>query len=221
MLTALAVETFRKAWWPIAMDAMHGEDGPKTFRTIARFYLGFGAAGVVYLTFLSPWLVSTFAAPAYVSAWPIVGILAWQSLFYGFYMVASGGIWKAEKTWLAPIIMAVAAFLNLGLNFLWVPAYGGKGAALATSTTFGFWCILTLIVSQRLWRVPFQFWIMSCQILLGVVLTVWLLISLPDTHFFTIIFIAVHAAVLILFLSSADTRLMKRFLGDLVTKWKD
>jgi O-antigen/teichoic acid export membrane protein len=221
ILTALAVETFRKAWWPIAMDAMHGEDGPETFRTIARFYLGFGAAGVVYLTFLSPWLVSTFAAPAYVSAWPIVGILAWQSLFYGFYMVASGGIWKAEKTWLAPIIMAVAAFLNLGLNFLWVPAYGGKGAALATSITFGVWCILTLFVSQRLWRVPFQFWIMSCQILLGVVLTVWLLISSTGTHSFAITFIAVHAAVLILFLSSADTRLMKRFLGDLVTKWKD
>ena len=28
MLIALSVEIFRKAWWPIAMDAMHGDDGP-------------------------------------------------------------------------------------------------------------------------------------------------------------------------------------------------
>jgi O-antigen/teichoic acid export membrane protein len=166
-------------------------------------------------------LVSTFAAPAYVSAWPIVGILAWQSLFYGFYLVASGGIWKAEKTWLAPIIMGVAALINLGLNFLWVPAYGGKGAALATSITFGAWCLFTLFVSQRLWRVPFQFWIMAFQILLGVVVTVWLLMLSAGTHAFAITFIAVHIVVLLLFLSSVDTSRMKKFLGDLATKWND
>ena len=39
MLIALAVEIFRKAWWPIAMDAMHGDDGPGVFRMISRLYL--------------------------------------------------------------------------------------------------------------------------------------------------------------------------------------
>ena len=54
MLMALAVDTFRKAWWPIAMDAMHSSDGPETFRMIARLYMGLGTAAVVILTLVSP-----------------------------------------------------------------------------------------------------------------------------------------------------------------------
>ena len=68
---------------------------------------------------------------------------------------------------------------------------------------------------------PFQFWIMSFQILLGVVVTVWLLMLSAGTDSFAITFIAVHIVVLLLFLSSADTSLMKKFLGDLATKWND
>ena len=40
MLMVLAVDTFRKAWWPIAMDAMHSSDGPEIFRVISRLYMG-------------------------------------------------------------------------------------------------------------------------------------------------------------------------------------
>ena len=31
MIITLAVETFRKAWWPIAMEAMHNSDGAEIF----------------------------------------------------------------------------------------------------------------------------------------------------------------------------------------------
>ena len=58
LIMAIAIETFRKAWWPIAMDAMHSHDGPETFRSIGRLFMGVGVASVVYLAFLSPWLVS-------------------------------------------------------------------------------------------------------------------------------------------------------------------
>ena len=99
MLMALVVDTFRKAWWPIAMDAMHSDDGPETFRMIARLYMGLGSAAVVILTFFSPWLVHWLTAPVYREVWPIVGILAWQALFYGFLPDRHpAGIWKAEKT---------------------------------------------------------------------------------------------------------------------------
>ena len=86
MLMLLAVETFRKAWWPIAMDAMHSEDGPETFRKLARLYVGLGSICIVVLCFISPLLLRWFTPPAYHEVWPIVCILAWQALLDGFFL---------------------------------------------------------------------------------------------------------------------------------------
>ena len=45
-----------KAWWPIAMDSMHSDDGRK-HSAVARLYMGIACAGVVGPTILSPRLV--------------------------------------------------------------------------------------------------------------------------------------------------------------------
>ena len=81
---ALAVETFRKAWWPISMDAMQSDDGPETFRMISRLYMGLGVAAVIILTLLSPWLVRLLTAPAFHSAWPICAFSHGRHCFMAF-----------------------------------------------------------------------------------------------------------------------------------------
>ena len=169
LLIALAVTTFRQAWWPIAMNAMHSPDGPELFRIIARLYLGLGSAGIVLLTAFSPLLVSWLTGPAFHSAYPIVGILAWHSMFYGFYLIGAAGIWKMEKTAWAPLLMGSAALLNIGLDAWLVPQYGGMGAAVGTSLSFLIWNIMTLIVSERLWPVGYTFRIFALQISIGAV----------------------------------------------------
>ncbi len=173
MLAVLVVTTFRQAWWPIAMDSMHSDDGPETFRMIARLYMGIACAGIVILTYLSPWLVQWLTGPEFHDAWPIVGILAWQAVFYGFFLIASAGIWKAEKTYLNLPLMGGCAIFGIILNWLLVPTYGGEGAALATAITYLVWVIATLVVSQRYWKVPFQMRIMFLQMVLAMVYVAW------------------------------------------------
>ena len=167
MLIGTAVTTFRKAWWPVAMDALQSEDGPALFRTIGRLYLGVGAAGIVFLTALSPLLVRCFTASAFHAAYPVVGVLAWYSLFYGFQLIAAGGIWKKEKTSWVPILMGTAALLNIALDAWLVPKHGAMGAALATSISFAIWNILTIIICERLWRVKYAYGILALQIIIG------------------------------------------------------
>jgi len=167
LLIGTVVTTFRKAWWPVAMDALQSEDGPVLFRAIARLYLGVGSAGIVFLTALSPLLVRCFTASAFHIAYPIVGVLAWYSIFYGFQLIAAGGIWKKEKTSWVPILMGTAALLNIGLNAFLVPEHGAMGAALATSISFMIWNILTIVISERLWRVEYAYGILALQISIG------------------------------------------------------
>jgi len=169
MLIAMAVTTFRQAWWPVAMDSMHSADGPALYRTMGRLYMGVASAGVVLLTALSPLLVRWLTPSAYFNAYPIVGILAWHSIFYGFYLIAAAGIWKAEKTIWAPFLMGATALLNIGLNVWLVPEYGGLGAALATSISFFIWNALTLIISEMLWKVEHNYGILLSQVSIGVI----------------------------------------------------
>ena len=203
MLMTLAVETFRKAWWPLAMDAMHSDDGPETFRLIARLYMGFGTAAIVILTFLSPWLVQWLTAPAYHDAWPIVGILAWQALIYGFFLIASAGIWKAEKTYLNLYLMGGAAVFGLLLNWLLVPDYGGLGAALSTSLTYFLWTVASILISERCWHVGYKLVLHLSQIGIAISISVLLIVDVLN-YWLSLSLVAM--ALLVLLASSLDIK---------------
>ncbi len=214
LIMALAIETFRTAWWPIAMDSMHSDDGPETFRMIAQLFLGLGVSAVVYLTFLAPWLVKWLTGPAFHNAWPIVGILAWQSLFYGFSLVCLAGIWRAEKTYIIVVLTAITGVLNLFLNYLWVPLFGGMGAALATAVSYLVWTILSLLISERYWKVQFPLGVMTGQIAVGVLAVAWLTWRVKDLMQSAIV---THVVVLLLLASafqySAWQKIFKRGRG--------
>ena len=149
------------------MDSIQSSDGLALLRTMSGLYLGLGCAGIVLLTALSPFLVRILTPFPFHAAYPIVGILAWQSMLYGFNLIVTVGIWKKEKTiWISMLMLAVA-LLNIILDALLVPVYGGIGAALATSTSFLVWNIFTLIISERLWPVGYRFRIFCLQIVMG------------------------------------------------------
>jgi O-antigen/teichoic acid export membrane protein len=176
-IIALVVGTFRMAWWPVAMDAMHGPEGTDLFKSIGRLYLGLGSAAVVLITALSPYLIRWLAPPEYFNAYPIIGTLSWFAIFYGFYLISSAGIWKAEKTAWAPLLMGIAAFLNIGLNYWLVPRYGALAAAATTSISFFVWNVLAIALSERLWRVGYDYGILLFQVSLGVATSCHILIA--------------------------------------------
>ncbi len=173
LIMSLAVQIFRRAWWPIALDSMHAGDGPETFRMISRLFVGIGSAAAVYVGFLAPFLINWFTGPGFDGSATIVGILAWQALFYGLYSVGSAGIWKSEKTYLNSVLMSISAVINLGLNYLLVPEYGGIGAAIGTVIAYFSWAISSIIVSEKLWWVGFPKVLLGGQIAVAVAVSVW------------------------------------------------
>jgi|GEM_PF-665259 len=203
LFMALGVEAFRTAWWPMATEAMHSDEGPRTFRMIARLFMGLGITAIVLLTALSPLLVQWFSAPAFHSAWPLVGVMAWQALLYGFFLIASAGIWKTEKTFLSLYLMGGAALLNILLNYLFVPDFGGMGAAVATVITYFFWIVISMILSERLWHVGYSIAILALQVVIGGVF-VSLFLMTYDFHNTLFWFCYSFASIVILLFISLD-----------------
>lgn len=211
MLMSVAVDTFRKAWWPIAMDAMHSDDALETFRMIARLYLGLACAAAVGLALLSPFLVPWLTGPEFHDAWPIVSVLAWQSVFYGFFLIASAGIWKTEKTYLNLLLMVGASAIGASLNWALVPKYGAVGAAVATAITYAIWIVSTLIVSELLWKVEFPYQILGFQFLLAASFTIWFSI-VPKKENDLLAWSFGLVAIAILLVSSLKKENFKKFI---------
>ena len=198
ILLTLVVETFRKAWWPIAMDSMHGKDGPDTFRTIARLYMGLATSGIVVLTAFSPFLVRWLTAPAFHDAWPIIGVLAWQAVFYGFFLIATAGIWKTEKMYLNLYLMGGAVIISLFLNWVLVPTYGSMGAAISTSFTYFLLLVVSMILSEKLWKINISIIILTFQIFLGSIFVAWFIFGDNASNLSSVIWIAFLVASILL-----------------------
>ena len=193
ILMSLLIETFRKAWWPISMKAMHSSDGKKTFRLIARIYIGLVCIGILTLSMLIERLVELMSTAAFYSASDIALILVWPPMFYGFYMLVSAGLWKNKKTNLMFLVFFAATVVNLILNQLLVPSYEGVGAAIATLLSFIFLIIFCLYLGEKNWKVGFKIQTYSLMISITV-------FSLLNHFYFDIIpwFINYPLTVLIL-----------------------
>lgn len=163
-----AVETFRKAWWPVAMDSMHSEDGPDTFRMIGRLYFGLGVVATLGVAVIAPLLIRILAAPEYRGAYPLIGVMGWQAMFYGMYLIVSPGIWKSQRTSLTAWLMAAGAILNCLLCYLLVPVLHGLGAAIATAVTYFVWIVASYLVSERLWAVRLPLAAMAAILAVGI-----------------------------------------------------
>jgi len=210
ILILVMVNAFRTAWWPISLDVLHKPEGPGLFRTISRLYLGLGIVGVITLTSLSPLLMKIFSGHSYHSAYPIVGILSWYAVFYGFFLVITAGIWKSKRTsWIA-VTMAIAVLINIVLDFFLVPQFGGIGAAVATSISFFIWNLITLIVSEKLWPVNYPVGIFGLQIGVGIIACWWILsLQQSNSGAGPISMIAVISSAALIFTSLAQGNFAK------------
>jgi O-antigen/teichoic acid export membrane protein len=101
------------------------------------------------------------------------------------------------------VIVFAAAMLNLGLNWLLVPPFGGLGAAVATAVSFLAWIVAALCVSERLWRVGFPLALMGGQIVLGAAAVAWLVARGSDSW---VSVLGTHLVVGALVVSTIDRR---------------
>jgi len=168
MLMTLAVETFRKAWWPIAMDMIHDDKGPEFFRKVSLWYIIGGTAGAMLLTIISPYLVEYLTTEEYIDSWKIVGILCWGSVFYGFYLLSGLGMFYSKKTYLSIYVYGSGAILNIGLNYFLIPVLGLFGAAFATILSLLFANIIGMFISHKYYKVDWHWLYMGVSIFIGI-----------------------------------------------------
>ncbi|MBE0618581.1 MAG: flippase [Proteobacteria bacterium] len=87
---------------------------------------------------LARWLVPTLFGEPYAGAGPMLAVLIWANLF--IYLDSARSAFFNVMNWYRVylVTLALGAALNVLLNLLWIPRYGGMGAVVASCVSYWF-----------------------------------------------------------------------------------
>lgn len=157
LLPVLITGPFISIWsskrYEIAALPEADEIATKVF-TYFAFILIFAATA---LSLLAETGVRLIATPDFYSAATFVPFVAIGYVCNGFFYHFNYGLYIKNKTKRMALIQGSAAGVNLALNWVLIRALHGIGAALASSLSFMYISVVTLIYSSRLYRLPYEF----------------------------------------------------------------
>jgi O-antigen/teichoic acid export membrane protein len=113
-------------------------------------------AGVALLFIWGNPIIGLLFGRDFLGAYPMMVVLAVAMLFYGLNNVVSVYLSATGLPWFGVWVWLLAFGVNLGLNLLWIPRFGGVGAAWASLVSYAALFVLqfTYIISQRAGEAP-------------------------------------------------------------------
>jgi O-antigen/teichoic acid export membrane protein len=150
------VRGFQLAWPPLAYSIRDDDEARRTYATVVTLFLAGCTWLVVGLWLLAEYLLRFFAAPKFLGAYEVVGLIAAAVTLYALYMVMVvilGRTGRTEYNFPAAIAALVS---NVALNLLLVPPLGIVGAGLALVASYLVVIALMYWFTQRLFPVPYE-----------------------------------------------------------------
>lgn len=125
---------------------------------LTRYYLLLTIPMVLGISILSKDILIVFTSLSYYESYKIVPIVLWGAMLLGLQWWAQLSLLLHNKTSKITLAIVFAAFLNISLNMIIVPAYGYVGAAISTLIAyFALFCMITLLSNNYMvWKFPFK-----------------------------------------------------------------
>jgi O-antigen/teichoic acid export membrane protein len=150
------VRGFQLAWPPLAYSIRDDDEARRTYATVITLFLAGCTWLVVGLWLLAEYLLRFFAAPKFLGAYEVVGLIAAAVTLYALYMVMVVILGRTGRTeYNLPAALA-ALVSNVVLNLLLVPPLGIVGAGLALVASYLVVIALMYWFTQRLFPVPYE-----------------------------------------------------------------
>ena len=128
------------------------ENGAPDYRDRLADYFGISLACTLPLAFgiagTSEWLVRLLFGSGYLPAAPMLTVHAWALIPFALGIVRTQYLTIEGKLWANIPAVVAALIINITLNWLWIPAHGGLGAAWATLIAYSAaWVVSTPCMS--------------------------------------------------------------------------
>jgi O-antigen/teichoic acid export membrane protein len=157
VLITIFIQAFRMGAEPFFFNQSRQEDAPLTYARVMKFFT-ITCAGVflVVSLFLDLWAVLiSQKTDVYLEGLEIVPILTMGSVFLGIYYNLSIWYKLTNRNMIGAYITIVGAALTILLNYWWIPEFSYVGASWATFCCYAFMMVVSYILGQRYYPIPY------------------------------------------------------------------
>jgi O-antigen/teichoic acid export membrane protein len=148
LVMGLIVTGFTNAWYPYFMSFVDKKDEARILfgRILTYYVFGFGMISLLFYAAAKP-VVMIMTQPEFHEAYKVVGLSATAQFLIGIFSILLPGMYFAKEVKYQSLVQVAAAFIAVGLNFLFIPLYGLLGAAV--SLMMGY---LAMVILQQIWN---------------------------------------------------------------------
>ena len=138
--------------FPILSEYWEGKELNKVKKYLensTKLFLLLAIPATLGLYVLSQPLLRVLATSEYAVGGALVLVVASGYIFYGIYYFNASIVYLVKQTKWLPLMIAVAAAVNTGLNIALIPRYGAMGAAIATCISYLLLAAIVTIWARR------------------------------------------------------------------------
>jgi O-antigen/teichoic acid export membrane protein len=158
VLITIMIQAFRMAAEPFFFNRSKEEDAPRTYARVMKFFV---IASCFMFLFISlyidvfRWFFIAVHKSAWVEGLYIVPLLALGNVFLGIYYNLSIWYKLKNKNMLGAMITIAGALITIALNIILIPKYHYLGAAIATFCCYLFMMIVSYVLGQKYYPIPY------------------------------------------------------------------
>jgi O-antigen/teichoic acid export membrane protein len=156
LILKIFLAAFEYAWAPFYYATVREPGAQRVFSAITTYGIAVLALMTAGLSAIAKDLLEVVTGGQYTAA---AGVVAWTALgvfFQGIYLMTSIGLNITQRTTYYPVATAVAAAVNIGLNFALIPRLGIIGAAYANGAAYATQAALAYTFSQRFYPITYE-----------------------------------------------------------------
>ena len=170
------IQAFRLGAEPFFFNHAKERNAKETYATIMKFFVIFGSfiflLIVAYLDFFKELLVKD---ESYWIAMDIVPIVLLANLCLGIYFNLAIWYKLTDKTRFGMYISLIGAGITIGFNYIMIPKYGFIAAAWTTLAAYGTMMLISYLLGQKYYKVPYEILRIGLYLILAVVLGIVIL----------------------------------------------
>ena len=157
IMNILLIMPFSLVWAPMRVEYAKNEDHSSFSTKIISYYTIIGVLILVIAVLFGTEIIqSIFTNKSYHSATKIIPIIMFSMFFYGYQNIIDFGIYINKKIYYYIIILIIGIFINVTLNYLFIPIFGFIGAAFVTLITYMLTSTLIYLISNKYYRINIE-----------------------------------------------------------------
>ncbi len=155
ILMSLFIQAFRFAAEPFFFAHAAKDGSRKTISDVMTWFVIFCCFIFLMVTLYMD-LFARFIGENFRVGLPIVPILLLANLFLGVYVNLSAWYKLTDRTMMGAYVSIGGAVVTIILNILWIPTMGYMGSAWATLICYGLMALVSYILGQKYYPVPYE-----------------------------------------------------------------